>query len=120
MSHHSDDKSLTDLTSKIAGHLESKDGQFKKDKAALLQQMKGEQLQSTLGPTGDFPAGKMAPHDEGGLMFGITNFNGRVVVDFGKPIRSLGLTRPDALQLAETLIERAKKCPPIIGEKDPI
>ncbi len=53
-------------------------------------------------------------------MMGITNFNGRVVIDFGKPVRSVGFTRADALNLAKTLIERAKACPKIIGEDDPI
>lgn len=120
MSHHSLDKSLTDIAADVAGLTKSKDELFQRERSALVQQIKGEQLASSLGPTGDFPAGKVAPHDEGGLMMGITNFNGRVVIDFGKPVRSLGFTRTDALNLAKTLIERAKSCPKIIGEEDPI
>ncbi len=44
MSHHSADKALTDIAAKVAGHTESKDGLFKKDQAALRQELKAANL----------------------------------------------------------------------------
>lgn len=105
MSHHSPDKSLTSLFNSTAG------------RSALLDDLKAEQLTSVLGPTKDFPHGKIVPHDEGGLMFGVTVFNGRVVFDFGTPIRSIGFTREGALELAELIKQRALMCPPVIFPK---
>lgn len=118
MSHHSTSKSLADMIDKLSGNAESRDGLAERQNF-LRQEMMAEQLQSSLGPTGEYTNGKLSPDDEGGLMVGITNFNGRVVLDFGKPVQSIGLTRPEALQLAKTIADRAKQCPPIIGEEDP-
>jgi hypothetical protein len=81
----------------------------------LRKQAIEDQLTETLGPTKDFPHGKLVPHDEGGLIFGVTVFNGRVVFDFGKPIRSIGFTREGALQLAELIKQRAEQCPAIFA-----
>lgn len=61
-----------------------------------------------LGPTGHFPDGKLADNDEGGIQFGITTIGGRVVIDFGKPIRTIGLTRDESVRLANYLFEKAR------------
>ena len=114
MSHHSPDKGLTDMSA-VDSVLEKKLQQLS-DPAVVAKQA---QLSETLGPTGDFPAGKLVPHDEGGLMFGVTVFGGRVVFDFGKPIHSIGFTRNEALELAELIKRNAERCPPIIGKPDP-
>ena len=106
MSHHSPDKSLDAVLDEAAKeHTDT----------SLLE----KQLQDTLGPTGQFPAGRLVAQDEGGLIFGVSRFNGRVIIDFGKPVRSIGFTKTDALNLAETLIAHANACVPIIGEKTP-
>ena len=116
MSHHSIDKSLTDLSEQLKA-LQA-DAEPKGDELRKMV-MREKQVQETLGPTGDYPAGRLVAQDEGGLMFGVTRFNGRVVLDFGKPIRSIGFTRNDALELAKVLKAHAKQCPPIIGETEP-
>jgi hypothetical protein len=104
MSHHSSDKPMIEVPRGAD-----------MDPAALKKRrLKLDELNQKLGATGDHPAGRIVPHDEGGLVFGVTVFNGRVVFDFGKPIRSLAFTRDDALQLAELLKQRAEQCPPII------
>lgn len=117
MSHHSSDKSLIDeINSKFLRKEASDDGLFKRNESSLITQAKAAQLQSSLGPTGDFPAGKLAPQDEGGLMMGITCFNGRLIIDFGKPVHSVGFTKKEALEFAKTLQARAATLPKIIGE----
>ena len=121
MSHHSLDKSLTDLIEECDNKLSlkeaSEDGLFKREGASLITQAKAEHLKSALGPTGDFPAGKIAPQDEGGLMIGITSFNGRLILDFGKPVHSIGFTKKEALEFAKALKARAATLPKIIGEE---
>lgn len=113
MSHHSSDHSLAHLLSNTAGTTEEL-GKMLKDELTTLKE---KQLQTSLGPTGDHPHGRIVPHDEGGLMFGVTVFNGRVIFDFGKPIRSIGFTREGALELAELIRQRAEQCPSILLSK---
>lgn len=104
MSHHSEDESLAKLTL-MREAINSTD----RERINKAEEM----LKKELGPTNDFPHGKIVPHDEGGLMFGVTVFNGRVIFDFGKPIRSIGFTREGALELAELIKQRALQCPAI-------
>lgn len=108
MSHHSSDKSLTDMLALKAAVDGLKERSIAEEK----------NLVETLGPTKEFPHGKIVPHDEGGLMFGVTVFNGRVIFDFGKPIRSIGFTREGALELAELIKQRAEQCPQVIFPSD--
>lgn len=102
MSHHSIEESLVSLASSGLDQ-----------KRKMIEELQKEQLKETLGPTKDFPHGKLVPHDEGGLIFGVTVFNGRVVFDFGTPVRSIGFTREGALELAELIKRRAEQCPAI-------
>ena len=60
------------------------------------------------GATGDFPAGKLTPDDEGALMCGIGELDGKVRIDFGpKPIAWLALEADQALAFAAAIIDRA-------------
>ena len=60
-----------------------------------------------LGPTGRFPQGKLSSHDEGELCFAVAVYEGKVVVNFGTPITSLGLDIEDARNLADLLRYKA-------------
>lgn len=62
-----------------------------------------------LGPTGKFPEGKLTDNDEGEIKIGITTLKGKIVIDFGKPIHCIGLTKEQAVDIANTLFERARK-----------
>lgn len=64
-----------------------------------------------LGATGQFPDGQLAPHDEGEIRFAIAAdpSTGKVLIDFGKPVRSLGLTAAQASDLADLLVEKSLK-----------
>ncbi len=58
---------------------------------------------SDFGATGRHPEGRIDPGDEGEIRFGVGAHDGRVVLDFGKPVHSLGMLAEQAEQLAETL-----------------
>jgi len=60
-----------------------------------------------LGPTGDYPRGKLNETDEGGLNVGITVDEGVVKVIFNKPTAWVGLDKASALAFAETIKRRA-------------
>jgi hypothetical protein len=61
------------------------------------------------GATGQFPHGKLVDHDEGEIQFGITADVERqvILIDFGKPVRSLGLTYDEVRGLIDTLQKKA-------------
>lgn len=69
----------------------------------LLQQEK-----VSLGATGNFPDGKIIEQDEGEIMIGITEVEGRVVINFGKPVHWVGLTKQQAVEIAQSLILHSK------------
>lgn len=61
-----------------------------------------------LGPTGDFPAGSLGPHDEGGLNMGVAHDReGNVHVNFGKPIAWFALPPEQAVELAKLILRHA-------------
>lgn len=62
-----------------------------------------------IGATGLHPEGKMTPQDEGSIQFAVGVKDGKVCVDFGTPVAWVGMNPGDALQLAETLIKRARE-----------
>ena len=61
------------------------------------------------GATGKHPLGHVSPDDEGELRFGIIASSGRVLIDFGKPVHSLGFDAEQAESLARVLLTRAKE-----------
>lgn len=74
-----------------------------------------------LGPTGDFPRGKLNRHDEGGLRLGLgVRADGTVMIDFGTPVRSIGMSPRDAAEMGSKLIKAAiRGWPEAYGEKPP-
>lgn len=62
-----------------------------------------------LGPTGEFPGGKLGPNDEGELKIAIAVKDGRIVIMFGKQIEWLGLRPGDARKIAEALNHHANR-----------
>lgn len=66
-----------------------------------------EKLAQQLGATGKFPEGKLTDNDEGELAFAVTAYHGKVVVNFGKPIASLGMSPEQARGFALLLRKNA-------------
>lgn len=60
------------------------------------------------GATGKFPDGKIGPDDEGELTLGVVrDSQGRVHVNFGKPVQWLAMPPEKAIELANMLREAA-------------
>jgi hypothetical protein len=76
----------------------------------------------TLGPTGDFPHGKLNPDDEGGLNIAIgSDADGKnVVIRFGKEVAWIALPQEQAVQFAMTILRHARMHGVIVmdGEND--
>lgn len=58
------------------------------------------------GATGKFPQGKMGPHDEGEVKFGIAHDEqGNVHFDFGTPVHSFVLPQASAINFARMILK---------------
>lgn len=62
-----------------------------------------------IGPTGDFPHGKLNDHDEGGLRVAISSEPDKDIVriDFGKHIEWLAMPRHMAREFAYAILKHA-------------
>lgn len=61
------------------------------------------------GPTGDYPDGVLNDEDEGGLMMAIKVEDGKVRLDFGKPIAWFALDPDGALAFAAAITGTAMR-----------
>ena len=61
-----------------------------------------------LGPTGRFPEGRLTANDEGELALAVGVLKGKVVITFGEPVASVGMSPKQARDLAASLIQKAK------------
>lgn len=60
-----------------------------------------------LGPTGDYPQGRLSDSDEGELQLGVRTEGSKVILAFGKSIAWVGMDALQARQLAAMLLEHA-------------
>jgi hypothetical protein len=60
-----------------------------------------------LGPTGDFPLGKLSRDDEGELRVKVSHEDGVVRIDFGAPTAWIGLPPDHALAFAAVVVKHA-------------
>lgn len=61
------------------------------------------------GATGNFPDGKLDPMDEGEIRLRMAVMDGRLIIEFGKPIASIGLTRDEAISIGQAILDKAFK-----------
>ena len=63
------------------------------------------------GPTGDYPDGQIFKDDEGALNIGIAydKEKGIVIMDFGSPVKWIGLSPEDVYGLTKVMIEKANE-----------
>lgn len=69
------------------------------------------------GATGKFPEGQISPDDEGEIQFGITNANGQIIVNFGKPVAWLAFGPHQAQVLADALMKHAAEARVLGGNR---
>jgi hypothetical protein len=61
-----------------------------------------------LGPTGDYPRGKLSEDDEGGLLLAVGHDEKRnVKIKFGKKVAWIGLNSEQAIQFAMLILKQA-------------
>lgn len=54
-----------------------------------------------------YPRGKLNDDDEGMLNIAIGERDQTVIIDFGKPVVWIGMSKPEIVQFATTLLKRA-------------
>lgn len=64
-----------------------------------------------LGATGKIPQGMLTPQDEGEIKFavGLSMDKKRIVINFGKPVRWVGMNRNQAIDVGKAIIKTAKE-----------
>lgn len=60
-----------------------------------------------LGKTNNYPRGKLNKDDEGGVRIAIGILDNTVIIDFGTHVTWLGMDYIQALQLADSIKEKA-------------
>jgi len=68
-----------------------------------------ETSKTEFGKTGLHPAGVLSGTDEGGIQFGVSNYAGKVVLNFGTPVTWLGMDPQQATELANSLLNQARQ-----------
>ncbi len=60
--------------------------------------------------TGEFPDGRLSKDDQGAVAVAIGHQDGRVTLQFPKNLNWIGFTPEQAIDIAQSLIEHARKC----------
>lgn len=76
---------------------------------ALSPELKELFEDGQLGATGRFPEGKIHDSDEGEISFGVGVKDGKIVIEFGKPVAWLGMHPSQAIELGTMLRTKAKR-----------
>jgi len=62
-----------------------------------------------IGATGNYPHGKSAPNDLGGLKAALVRRGDRLVLDFGKELQWISMTKNEAMTFGGGLIQMAQR-----------
>lgn len=65
-------------------------------------------MTNKLGPTGEFPGGRLNDSDGGALTIGMKADQGNVVIAFGTFVDWLGMPPDDAIEFAQRIITLAE------------
>lgn len=76
---------------------------------------KFERLGTPLGAPRGYPEGKLTEQDEGAIRLAIFHKEGKVILDFGSPVKWMGITGNQAIDLGKALIKHAKNLRKGIG-----
>lgn len=87
------------------------------DRIAARQKLMRDLLNSAAefrGAIGSYPEGKLTALDEGSIQFAVGGQDGKVVIDFGTPVRWMGMTPQQAADLASDIMKWAR----LMGRKN--
>lgn len=93
MHHGNDDKKIRELMERLD---EFADAQASADRLR-------NDVRKSLGATGRHPQGKLVDDDEGEIRLAVGHADGKVVLEFGKPIAWIGFSPDQALDLAQSI-----------------
>jgi hypothetical protein len=101
MAHHGNDPSAIREMNQLTGDV--------RDKLRDLQGMCQPREFAPLGATNKFPQGKLNQNDEGEIMFAVAadKTQGKVLINFGKPVAWVGMDREQAIDLANSIRQKA-------------
>lgn len=91
----------------MSNHSNDQDPQMAKAFAELINDRLTAAPDGRVGPTGNFPRGKLTEKDEGEIGIRVAAVNQTVVIDFGKPTAWIGFPPDDARALAASLVKYA-------------
>lgn len=102
MSHHSDEPPANDELRKLFADTK---------RMSIEERMEQTKRELLLGATGEFPDGTIDRNDQGAIRIGIAAdpATGKVLINFGTPVVWFGMTKQQALDLAESLTLRARE-----------
>lgn len=70
-------------------------------------QIQANANQLGLGPTGQYPQGKLTETDQGEIQIAIAVVGGKVVINFGSPVAWIGFDPDQAKEIGRLLTEKA-------------
>lgn len=109
--HGNDDLDFEQFKEKVMKQEQETPEQTKKELEATLQKKFNDLDKLKLGATGKFPHGMLTPKDEGEIKFsvGLSMDKKRVVLNFGKQVRWVGMNRNQAIDVGKALIKTANE-----------
>lgn len=108
---YADESALADLLKRSGGKPE-----FDMDEPQSGADMQGIAREFGLGATGEHPAGRLGPNDEGEIRLAVTVVGPIVQVRFGKPVAWVGLPPAEARALGALLIKHASEAEKAIAK----
>jgi hypothetical protein len=105
MAHHSSEQFNSEFPEEFGEMISDKIDKRLGSKIAELIETQKENF----GATGKFPQGKLNDSDEGEIRLGISNFKGKVIMNFGKPTAWIGFDPKQARDIAEMLLKHADR-----------
>lgn len=82
----------------------------------MLRRMREDMNRLMKDSFGEYPDGKLNDGDSGAIAMAVVVEQGRVVLRFPKPVAWAGFTADEAIALAESLVQNARKA----GSKKPL
>lgn len=66
-------------------------------------------MSEPLGPTGEYPLGKLNAEDQGELTLSVSNDGGKVFIRFGVAVDWMGMEPQGAAELAAAILKHARE-----------
>jgi len=75
----------------------------------MAKKIRDHEIYNYLGPTEKSPDGKLSSSDEEQIAFSVFPKDGKIVISFNSPVRWMGMTTNQAIDLGNCLLKHARK-----------